>query len=127
VLAAPLLQPVTVLAGEGYLERILDNLIAAGGPGNHVSARVTIAQHRAWVVVSDDGPGMSQAEPGLPPLRGLRHGGSGLGLAIVHRLANSSRGSVSLSQTQGGGLTVAVDFPLADQARGAEQLGTPRA
>jgi signal transduction histidine kinase len=57
---------VTALAGEGYLEQILDNLIAnavdAGGPGNHVSASVTITQHRARVVVSDDGPGMSQAE-----------------------------------------------------------------
>jgi signal transduction histidine kinase len=90
---------------------------------------VTITQHRTRVVVSDDGPGMSQAEMDRAFRRFAASGtgGSGLGLAIVHRLASSSGGSVRLSQTQGGGLTVAVDFPLADQARGADQLGTPRA
>jgi signal transduction histidine kinase len=121
-LAAPLLEPVTALAGEGYLEQVLDNLIAnavdAGGPGNHISASVTITQLRARVVVADDGPGMSQAEMDRAFRRfaASGSGGSGLGLAIVHRLANSSGGSVRLSQTQGGGLTVTVDFPLADRA-----------
>jgi signal transduction histidine kinase len=43
-------------------------------------------------------------------------GGSGLGLAIVHRLATSSGGSVALSPTPGGGLTVTVDVPLAERA-----------
>jgi signal transduction histidine kinase len=121
-LSAPLLQPVTALAGEGYLEQILDNLIAnavdAGGPGNHVSASVTITQLRARVVVADDGPGMSQAEMDRAFRRFAASGtgGSGLGLAIVHRLVNSSGGSVRLSPTQRGGLTVTVDFPLADRA-----------
>jgi signal transduction histidine kinase len=121
-LAAPLLRPVTVLAGEGYLEQILDNLIAnavdAGGAGNHISASVTITQLRGRVVVADDGPGMSQGEMDRAFRRFAASGtgGSGLGLAIVHRLASSSGGSAALSQTHGGGLTVTVDFPLAERA-----------
>jgi signal transduction histidine kinase len=126
-LASPLLQPVTALAGDGYLEQILDNLIAnavdAGGPGNHISASVTITQLKARVVVADDGPGMSQPEMDRAFRRFAASGtgGSGLGLAIVHRLASSSGGSVELSQTPGGGLTVTVDFPLAE--RGSRASG----
>jgi len=126
-LASPLLQPVTALAGDGYLEQILDNLIAnavdAGGPGNHISAGVTITQLKARVVVADDGPGMSQPEMDRAFRRFAASGtgGSGLGLAIVHRLASSSGGSVGLSQTAGGGLTVTVDFPLAE--RGSRASG----
>ena len=121
-LASPLLQPVTALAGDGYLEQILDNLIAnavdAGGPGNHVSANVTTTQFKARVVVADDGPGMSQPDMDRAFRRFAASGtgGSGLGLAIVHRLANSSGGSIRLSQTPGGGLTVTVDLPLAERA-----------
>jgi signal transduction histidine kinase len=48
-------------------------------------------------------------------------GGSGLGLAIVHRLANSSGRSAGLGQAPGGGLTVTVDFPLAE--RGSRASG----
>jgi signal transduction histidine kinase len=120
-LDAPLLQPVTALAGDGYLEQILDNLIAnavdAGRPGNHIIASVTVMQLKARVVVADDGPGMSQPDMDRAFRRFAASGtgGSGLGLAIVHRLANSSGGSVRLSQTHGGGLTVTVDFPLAER------------
>ena len=37
--------------------------------------------------------------------------GAGLGLAIVHRLVMSNGGSVTLSDSPGGGLTVTVDLP----------------
>jgi signal transduction histidine kinase len=122
VLDAPLLQPVTALAGDGYLEQILDNLIAnavdAGRPGNHISAGVTITRQKARLVIADDGPGMGQAEMDRAFRRFAASGtgGSGLGLAIVHRLASSGGGSVRLSQTSGGGLTVTVDVPLAERS-----------
>jgi signal transduction histidine kinase len=58
-LATSPLRPVTALAGDGYLEQILDNLIAnavdAGGLGTHISAGVTITQQKARLVVADDG------------------------------------------------------------------------
>ncbi|MDQ2874292.1 MAG: HAMP domain-containing histidine kinase [Actinomycetota bacterium] len=121
-LTSALLQPVRALVGEGYLEQILDNLIAnavdAAGEGDHVTANVTITQQRARVTVSDDGPGMSQAEMDRAFRRFAASGtgGSGLGLAIVHRLASSSGGSAGLTRTEGGGLTVTVDLPLGGRA-----------
>ena len=121
-LAASVLQPVTALAGDGYLEQILDNLIAnavdAGAAGTRVSAGVTLTQQKARLTVADDGPGMSPAEMSRAFRRFAASGtgGSGLGLAIVHRLATSSGGSVALSQTPGGGLTVTVDMLLAHRA-----------
>jgi signal transduction histidine kinase len=121
-LTASPLQPVTALAGDGYLEQILDNLIAnavdAGRPGDHITAGATITQQKARVVVADDGPGMIHAEMGRAFRRFAASGtgGSGLGLAIVHRLASSSGGAIRLSQTHGGGLTVTVDLPLAERA-----------
>ena len=122
-LASGQLEPVPALVGDGYLEQILDNLIAnavdAAGEGNHIAVSATIMQRRARLVVADDGPGMSQAEMD----RAFRRfattssaGGSGLGLAIVYRLASSSGGSAGLTRTDGGGLTVIVEFPLATPA-----------
>jgi len=115
------LRPVTALGGGGYLAQIPDNLIAnavdSGAPGTHISAGVTIIQQKARVV-AEDGPGVSPAEMNRSFRRFAASGtgGSGLGLAIVHRLATSSGGSVALSQTPGGGLTVTVDVPLAERA-----------
>jgi signal transduction histidine kinase len=121
-LTSPQLQPVAALVADGYLEQILDNLIAnavdAGGAGVQVRVSVTITQQRARVVVADNGPGMSQAEMDRAFRRFAASGtgGSGLGLAIVHRLASSSGGSARLTRTEGGGLTVTVDLPLAARA-----------
>ncbi len=110
------------LIADGYLEQILDNLIAnavdAAGEGSHVTVSTTTTPERVRVVAADDGPGMSQADMD----RAFRRfatgtaGGSGLGLAIVDRLATSSGGSAALSRTVGGGLTVTVDLPRATSA-----------
>jgi signal transduction histidine kinase len=118
-LASGDLPAVRAVAGDGYLEQILDNLIAnavdAGGEGNTVTVSAGPVPRFVRVVVSDDGPGMSQAEMERSFLRfaTASAGGSGLGLAIVDRLASSSGGTATLSQTPGGGLTVTVDVPAA--------------
>jgi signal transduction histidine kinase len=122
-LTSPELPPVYAQIADGYLEQILDNLIAnavdAAGEGNRITVSAATIQQRVQVVVADDGPGMSQAEMD----RAFRRfatgtaGGSGLGLAIVYRLASSSGGSARLTTTEGGGLTVTVDLPRAAPAR----------
>ena len=116
-------QSVVALVGDGYLEQILDNLIAnavdAAGAGKHIRVGAMNVEHRAQVVVADDGPGMSQAEMDRAFRRFATtstNGGSGLGLAIVYRLASSSGGSARLTRTDGGGLTVIVELPLATPA-----------
>jgi signal transduction histidine kinase len=122
-LTSPELPPACALIADGYLEQILDNLIAnaleAAGEGNCVTVSVTTTLQRVRVVVADNGPGMSQAEMDRAFRRftASAAGGSGLGLAIVYRLASSSGGSARLTRTEGGGLTVIVDLPRAAFAR----------
>src|SRR5690606_20048784 len=43
-------------------------------------------------------------------------GGSGLGLAIVSSIVAAHHGTVSVTETPGGGATFRVSFPLADTA-----------
>jgi signal transduction histidine kinase len=122
-LISPELPPAYALIADGYLEQILDNLIAnaveAAGEGNCVTVSATTTLQQVWVVVADNGPGMSQAEMDRAFRRftASAAGGSGLGLAIVYRLASSSGGSARLARTEGGGLTVVVDLPRATFAR----------
>jgi signal transduction histidine kinase len=124
-LASPPMPPAPALIADGYLEQILDNLIAnavdAVGEGKRITVHATTAQQRVQVVVEDDGPGMGEAEMDRAFRRfgSSTAGGSGLGLAIVYRLASSSGGSARLARTEGGGLTVIVDLPRASSAKSA--------
>lgn len=84
---------------------------------------VTIVVERlpgSWLswVVSDQGPGLPQHEKG-PALERFQRAstagdqpGSGLGLAIVAAVVAAHGGTLSLSDTSGGGLTVTIKLPL---------------
>jgi signal transduction histidine kinase len=108
--------PVRVALGDGYLEQILDNLIAnaidATTAGDRITVSATPTARGTRVIVADNGPGMSQVEMDRAFLRfaSTNPRGSGLGLAIVYRLATVGGGGAALSQTPGGGLTVTVDL-----------------
>jgi signal transduction histidine kinase len=108
--------PVRVGLGDGYLEQILDNLIAnaieATAEGDRITVTAVPTARGARVVVADNGPGMSQADMDRAFLRfaSTNPRGSGLGLAIVYRLAAVGGGGAALSQTPRGGLTVTVDL-----------------
>src|SRR5258708_9614786 len=84
--------PTFALIADGYLEQILDNLIAnaldAAREGNRITVSATTTQQRVRVVVADDGPGMSEAEMDRAFRRFATStaGGSGLGPAIVYPL-----------------------------------------
>ena len=71
------------------------------------------------IVVADDGPGMSkqQQQVAFRRFATSNGGGTGLGLAIVDRLTVASGGTASLSDTPGGGLTVAIELPRARTER----------
>jgi signal transduction histidine kinase len=108
--------PVRASLGDGHLEQIIDNLLAnaldAVPSGGQVKVSAATGQE-ARVTVADDGPGMSrqQQEAAFRRFASTSPAGAGLGLAIVHRLVMSNGGSVALSDTPGGGLTVTVDLP----------------
>ncbi len=69
------------------------------------------------ITVTDDGPGLTQAQRARIGKRGLRldetKPGSGLGLSIVMDLAQSYRGSCELAQGPNGGLAVRLKLPAA--------------
>jgi signal transduction histidine kinase len=117
------LQPASARMGEGHLEQILDNVIAnaldALPPGGTVWLTAVTAGDVIRITVADDGPGMTkqQQERAFRRFATSNGGGTGLGLAIVDRLAVASGGSVTLSDTPGGGLTVTIELPRARQER----------
>ncbi|MGI5229952.1 sensor histidine kinase [Actinoallomurus sp. CA-142502] len=112
-------RPVAAHAVPAHLEQVIDNLVdnalTATPPGGHVRLDVRRSGRRTHVTVADDGPGMS-AKAMAEAFRRFRSGspaGTGLGLAIVHRLITADGGTVRLSDTPGGGLTVTLDLPAA--------------
>jgi signal transduction histidine kinase len=120
--------PVRASLGDGHLEQIVDNLLAnaldAVPSGGQVKVSAVATGQEVRVFVADDGPGMSQQqqEAAFRRFAGTSPAGAGLGLAIVHRLVMSNGGSVALSDTPGGGLTVTVDLPGGPPDR-ARRLG----
>ena len=107
-----------VSLGVGHLEQILDNLIdnaieALGDHGGSVMVSVASSGAGTTLTIADDGPGMAPQERSRAFLRFSTGSqtGTGLGLAIVQRLVTSNGGTVRLTDTPGGGLTVELEFP----------------
>jgi signal transduction histidine kinase len=115
--------PLTARLGEGHLEQILDNLLANALEAVPAGGRIKVTGCQAGglvrVTVIDDGPGMSLAERRAALRRYVTAtpGGTGLGLAIVHRLVTSDGGTIGLSDTPGGGMTVTLDLPADPRVR----------
>jgi signal transduction histidine kinase len=108
--------PVLAWLGEDHLEQVLDNLLAnaldALTSGGTITVTTQVEDSMAQIVVCDNGPGMSAQQRHAAFHRfATGGGGAGLGLAIVDRLAAANSGSATLSDTNGGGLTVTVEFP----------------
>lgn len=116
----PIEAQVVAGAVEQVLDNLIDNAVLASSAGDRVEVEVAVATTTppmAVVRVIDHGPGLSDADKRDAVGRFWRgdtsRSGTGLGLAIVDALATASGGSVALTDTAGGGLTVTVGFPLA--------------
>jgi signal transduction histidine kinase len=98
------------------LANLIDNAVAYGG-----SARVVLhcSETDMAVAISDDGPGIPEAELGrvLEPFqriegsRSRATGGVGLGLAIAVQAVEREGGRLALLNRPGGGLTAEVTVP----------------
>jgi len=118
---------VTVAFVPGYLEQILDNLLAnaleATPAGRHVRLRVHTEGPDVEVHVIDEGPGMGEDERRHAFDRfwrgpASRPGwGSGLGLAIVRQLARAGGAEVELREAAGGGIDAVVRLTARAPAR----------
>lgn len=123
--------PLTARLGEGHLEQILDNLLANALEAVPAGGRIEVSGCQAGslvrVTVVDDGPGMSLAERRAALRRYVTAtpGGTGLGLAIVHRLVTSDGGTIALSDTPGGGLTVTLELPAVARERISRAIMRP--
>ncbi len=111
-----------VLADAGLLERVVANLLAnartAGGPGATVTVRGTAQPSRVDLAVIDHGPGIPAdvRETVFAPFQRLDDhtgGGLGLGLAVARGFTEAQGGTLTPSETPGGGLTMTVSLPEA--------------
>ncbi len=115
-LAVAATEPVPVRLGQDHLEQILDNLLAnaldALDSNGTITVTTQVVGSQGQIVVRDDGPGMSPPQQHAAFHRFTTGGGgAGLGLAIVDRLVTVNGGTVTLSDTSGGGLTVTIGLP----------------
>jgi len=103
-------------AGEQILDNLVSNAVAAVPDGTTITIEVAAEGDGGLVQVTDEGPGMSEAQRAEATERFWRSPGSqskgfGLGLAIVAQLAGSSGGRVELDAgPRGRGLQVTVHF-----------------
>lgn len=111
------------LADPGLLERVLanvvDNALRYGGRrGVRINAG-TVAG-RTLINVIDEGPGVPRgaADQLFEPFQRLgdrnTSGGVGLGLSVARGFIEAMSGTISASDTPGGGLTILIDLPAPD-------------
>ncbi|MBL8491454.1 MAG: sensor histidine kinase N-terminal domain-containing protein [Rhodocyclaceae bacterium] len=115
-------EPATV-AGNPDMLRILlrnlvDNALRYTPGGGNVQVRVHPTPGGARLEITDNGPGIPQAERDavfrrFHRLAGQETEGSGLGLSIVARIAELHGARVALDDGAGGGLRVRVEFAAA--------------
>jgi len=99
------------------LRNLTDNALAYG-----VRARlsVTAMAGRTQLIVSDDGPGLTEEQIRMlvePFARGEQSrnratGGAGLGLSIAREIAEGEGGALMLANRSGGGLDAVIDLPV---------------
>jgi signal transduction histidine kinase len=119
----PVAAAVDVELFERALANLVDNALKFCGPGGHVTMQAEQHEQEVVVTVSDDGPGIPeadlphlfdrfyQARQNVAPATG--EGGKGLGLAIVKRIAELHRGSVSVESALQRGTQVRLRLPAA--------------
>ncbi|MEV6904935.1 HAMP domain-containing sensor histidine kinase [Amycolatopsis sp. NPDC051372] len=114
-------EPVLVHAPEGELAQILDvlldNAVHHAGRGATISAEWETSPNAATLVVTDDGPGLPDADLARATDRFWRAGGdgaprgTGLGLAIAREQTRARGGMLELRANAPHGLQVRVTLP----------------
>ena len=117
----------TVAMGDpGLLERVLSNVIDNAlryAPGSMVRVNAGQVGPRVLISIIDEGPGVSKgaAEQMFQPFQRLGDfdttTGLGLGLSVAKGFVEAMSGTITASDTPGGGLTILVDLaaPLQDR------------
>ena len=114
--------PVVVGAVPNGVEQILDNLIdnaiTASPRGTHVAVSIVAGRGAHSLIITDEGPGLSDELKARALDRFWRldssRPGTGLGLPIAQALAQASGGWLALNDGAAGGLVVTVTLPATD-------------
>ncbi|WP_311944158.1 sensor histidine kinase [Halomonas piscis] len=109
---------IKVHMDEQDIQELVGNLLDNALRWAHSDVQLKVArdEQQLTLIVSDDGPGMSEAECQQAVQRGKRldeqRPGSGLGLGIVTDLVTLYSGRMQLSRASAGGLKVVVELPV---------------
>jgi len=124
-----------ICANGVLVHRCLQNLLVnAQAYAREITIEVERSSNGVTLRINDRGPGIAQSvlQSVTDPFvraetsRNDQSGGFGLGLSIAKRIAVSHKGSLSLSNREGGGLTVCVYFPLNNKEGASPPAKTAR-
>jgi two-component system sensor histidine kinase PilS (NtrC family) len=111
-------RPLPVLADPAKLRQVLWNLLrnaadAAAAGGKHVHVDAHRAPEGAYLIVSDDGPGIPEAQLAhiFDPFFTTKTKGTGLGLATCHAIVAEHGGHIDVASEVGKGTQMVVMVP----------------
>lgn len=121
--SCPPLPELVIQADEEKLARILlnilDNAIKFSPVQGNVALSLETQENSARILITDNGPGISEEELGNVFKRFYRSEtvradteGSGLGLAIAQELIKLQNGAIAVSSEKGGGTRVTIELPI---------------
>jgi two-component system sensor histidine kinase KdpD len=121
-----------VVADAGLLERVVANIVDNAlrhGAGSPVAIRASAHADYVELRVVDHGPGIppGSASSMFTPFQRLGDRdtttGIGLGLSVAQRFTDAMGGSLTVEDTPGGGLTLAISLPTAPTMAGNQAVG----
>lgn len=119
-------RPVLVVGDASRLRQVVDNLLTNARQhtpaGTPVHVELANEDHRAVLVVRDEGPGIEPADAEkvferfyrADTSRSRDHGGVGLGLSIVASVVEAHGGNARFHPAAGGGAEFRIDLPATE-------------
>ncbi|WP_137167765.1 sensor histidine kinase [Salinimonas lutimaris] len=113
-----------ITALQGALLNLIHNACQVNPAGGQIILRASIHHQNLQITVSDQGPGIEQAQVKriFEPFYTTKTHGTGLGLAVVKSVANSHKGSLSVHNLPGGGASFVMCLPVLNAHSAAQSI-----